>query len=406
VQGDNPAAIAGYQKALEVDPSCGRARRNLATLLASLDRHAEALELRRADLRAEPESATALAAVVGAAMKAGELDVAAEHAADSAARCRGTRWYPVRRSDDPDLPSDVPWARSLTPQKLLHDIEQFEYLRGRGVLVDELAPVIDAYDDMLDTLRPLGPDARVPLNGPAQAKIGHVYNRIVHTRPTPRVSRALSPSWDRAAVEQEFFSRRPNMVVVDGFLTDETIENLRAFCLESTVWSENRYNHGRLGSMFQDGFNCPLLIQIAEEIKAALPRILPRDLPARQLWGYKYASSAPAETPHADFAVVNVNVWITPEEANLDPSTGGLLVYDVAPPEDWDFATYNNNAGVKIHEYLEAKKARPRHIPYRYNRALIFDSELFHATPSITFRSGYEDRRMNVTVLFGARDGR
>jgi aspartate beta-hydroxylase len=48
MQGDAPAAIASYQEALRVDPSCGRARRNLATLLASLERHAEALEARGA----------------------------------------------------------------------------------------------------------------------------------------------------------------------------------------------------------------------------------------------------------------------------------------------------------------------------------------------------------------------
>jgi tetratricopeptide (TPR) repeat protein len=406
MQDDPSGAIASFEKALAIDPSCGRARRNLASLLSTLERYGEALELRRAELRAEPESATALAAVVGAAMKAGELEMAAEHAAESAARCRGTRFFPVRRSDDPELPASVPWARMLTPSKLLHDIEQFDYLRGRGILTEELAPVIDAYDDLLDTLRPLGPDARVPLAGAAQAAIGHVYNRIVHVRETPRVTRALSTAWDPAGVEEEFFSHRPNAVVVDGFLTEEALQSLRAFCLESTVWSENRYNHGRLGSMFQDGFNCPLLIQIAEEVHAALPRVLPKDLPARQIWGYKYAPNAPAETPHADFSEVNVNVWITPDDANLDPSTGGLLVYDVAAPEDWDFAMYNSNAGVKIYEYLEAKKAKPRHIAYRYNRALIFDSSIFHATPSITFRGGYEDRRMNVTVLFGARDGR
>ncbi len=101
-----------------------------------------------------------------------------------------------------------------------------------------------------------------------------------------------------------------------------------------------------------------------------------------------------------------MNIWITPAEANLDPRTGGLLLYDVAAPRDWDFATYNNNVGVKINALLEAKRARPTHIPYGYNRAVIFDSDLFHATPSIRFKSGYENRRMNVTVLFGARDGR
>ena len=158
--------------------------------------------------------------------------------------------------------------------------------------------------------------------------------------------------------------------------------------------------------MFQDGFNCPLLVQIAEELRAALPRVIRLDLPARQIWGYKYANRAPQETPHADFAVVNVNFWITPHEANLDPSTGGLLLYDVAAPAHWDFKTYNSNAGREIRELLAERRAVPTHIPYRYNRAVVFDSDLIHGTPAIHFRGGYENRRMNVTVLYGSREER
>jgi tetratricopeptide (TPR) repeat protein len=404
MQGDNAGAIAAYEKALELDGTFGRARRNLASLLTSLGRFAEALELRRAEVRDQPDSAPAIAALVGAAMQAGDLAFAAEQATRQAAICRGTRWYPVLRDDDPELPPSIPWARDLTPSKLLHDIEQLEYLQGHGVLREELTPIIEAYDGMLDTLAPLGPDARVPLVGVARDKIGHVYNRLLYVRPTPRVTRALSREWDARAVEEQYFTRRPNAVVVDRFLTDEAIESLRQFCLESTIWSENRHKYGRLGSMFQEGFNCPLLIQIAEELRAALPRVITPTLPARQIWGYKYATSSPRETPHADFAVVNVNFWITPDDANLDPGSGGLHLYDVAAPRDWDFGTYNSNEGSQIYALLAARNARPTHIPYRYNRAVIFDSDLIHGTPALTFRRGYENRRINVTVLYGARN--
>jgi hypothetical protein len=34
----------------------------------------------------------------------------------------------------------------------------------------------------------------------------------------------------------------------------------------------------------------------------------------------------------ADFAAVDVNIWITPTEANLDPTTGGPIVHDVDAP--------------------------------------------------------------------------
>jgi hypothetical protein len=366
--------------------------------------------LRRAQAAAPPPAVKAPepASVnerVSAALRAGDLQLAGEQAARYAELCRGTRWYPIRRDDDPELPASAPWAPVLTPSKLLHDIEQLEYLQGRGILGDELTPIIEQYEGLLDTLRPLGDGARVPLVGVARAQIGHVFNRLLHVRSTPRVERALGAAWDTVAAEDAYLVGRPPVVVVDDFLSKDAIDSLRLFCLESTVWSTNRYDHGRLGSFFRDGFNCPLLLQIAEELRVAFPRVIGMRRPVTQIWGYKYATSQPCLPPHADFAAVNVNFWITPDEANLEAGAGGLLLYDVEAPKDWDFPAYNRNAA-KIRALLSERDARPTHIPYRYNRAVIFDSDLFHTTPALRFRSGYENRRMNVTVLFGDRRDR
>ena len=183
---------------------------------------------------------------------------------------------------------------------------------------------------MIERWTPHGVDVRVPLDDEDRKRIGHVYNRIVHIRHTPRVRQALSGRWAAAAVESAYLDNPPGVVVVDGFLCAEALEGLRRFCLESTVWSANRYAHGRLGAFLRDGFNCPLLLQIAEELRQALPRVIGDRYPLRQLWGFKYGDNLPADsTNHADFAAVNVNFWITPDDANLDKTSGGLVVYDV-----------------------------------------------------------------------------
>ena len=170
-----------------------------------------------------------------------------------------------------------------------------------------------------------------------------------------------------------------------------------------TVWSGNRYNHGRLGAFFHDGFNCPLLLQIAEELQEALPRVIGRRYPLQQLWGFKTGQTLPADsTTHADFAAVNVNFWITPDDANLDPEFGGLVVYDVQAPLNWDFDSYNGKLGV-IGSFLHRKKAI-RSEYYKQNRAIIFNSDLFHATEAVHFRPGYENYRVNVTMLYGLRE--
>ena len=48
-------------------------------------------------------------------------------------------------------------------------------------------------------------------------------------------------------------------------------------------------------------------------------------------------------------------------------------------------------------------KAQAITVPYRANRAVIFDSDLFHETDRIDFRPGYLNRRINVTMLYGRR---
>ena len=42
-------------------------------------------------------------------------------------------------------------------------------------------------------------------------------------------------------------------------------------------------------------------------------------------------------------------------------------------------------------------------VPYRGNRAVMFHSNLFHESDRIRFRDSFEDRRVNVSLLFGRR---
>jgi hypothetical protein len=170
------------------------------------------------------------------------------------------------------------------------------------------------------------------------------------------------------------------------------------------VWSGTRYSEGRLGAFFVDGFNAPLLLQIAEEVRAAFPRLIGNRHPLRQLWAFKNAPrSMGGANIHADFAAVNVNFWVTPTASNLDPATGGLTVYDVTAPLSWSFSTYNERPDL-IESYLREHNARAIHIPYRENRAIVFNSDLFHATEPVQFRPEYEHRRINITMLYGDRD--
>jgi tetratricopeptide (TPR) repeat protein len=214
--------------------------------------------------------------------------------------------------------------------------------------------------------------------------------------PAPSVQTAL---WANSATT-EWNVSRPQVTVIDQFLTQKALEALRQFCWTAPIW-RREYDAGYVGAFPESGFACPLLAQIAEELQTALPSVF-GDHALRYLWAFNYDSRGSGTHVHADEASVNVNFWITPDEANRDPGHGGLVVWDVAAPADWHFTQFNADASL-VEGYLARQGGKARRIPYRSNRAVIFDASLFHKTDHFTFGPEYCDRRLNITFLYGRR---
>jgi hypothetical protein len=312
-------------------------------------------------------------------------------------------WHPDRLPIGqalPRVPRDI-----LTVSKLRHDAGQFAYLRQLGLLDATFDATIDIYRHLADRMTATGQrEARKEMSDAERALIGNTYNRIVHLPEVGRVARALSPRWNPRDIEARFLEHGEGLVVIDDFLTPQALDGLHRFAMQATVWTGIRYAFGRFGAFFQDGFNCPLLLQVAKELQAALPRVITPPYPLRQIWGFKNAEDLPADVNlHADFAAVNVNFWLTPDDCNLSPDTGGMKVYDVDAPLAWDFHTYNGRTDI-IKAFLRENKAQATYIPYRRNRCVLFNSDLFHGTHEVHFKPGFEHHRINVTMLYGQRE--
>jgi tetratricopeptide (TPR) repeat protein len=210
--------------------------------------------------------------------------------------------------------------------------------------------------------------------------------------------RAVNPA--NAAAAQAWRESDPKIVVVDNLLSEEALAGLRRYCLGSGLW-RTPYAQGYLGAFPESGFAAPILAQVAEELAETFGEIFAGH-PLRYHWAFKYDSSLDGIGIHADEAAVNVNFWITPDAANLDPDHGGLVIWDKAAPLEWDFAKYNADEGA-AYDFLAQSGAKPITVPYRANRAVIFDSNLFHKTDIIRFAPGYENRRINIALLYGRR---
>ena len=97
---------------------------------------------------------------------------------------------------------------------------------------------------------------------------------------------------------------------------------------------------------------------------------------------------------------MNVNLYIAPDDANLDASSGGMKIWDVGAPDEPSMRRYNGDEDA-ARDFLARSGATATIVPHRANRAVIFKSALFHKTDDCRFKEGYLNKRINVSLLFG-----
>jgi Flp pilus assembly protein TadD len=381
-------AVEVFQRALSLDGKANSVRFNLGIALVTLERFAEAkAEFERClefD-RLYPDAAFNLGMI---ALAENQSDQALERFRHATSLQQEMR----RRFDTTD---------TIMPFRLLHEHQQAEYLANHGLLPPERQPWRAALAELWNRHKDRLRTESIRLTSDERVRLGPSFHEIVYDGgPCARIPTVINPKLDLAAIENTYCSSKPEIVVVDDLLAPEALAALRKFCREATVFKKS-FTPGYLNSLLYDGFATPLTLQLTEELRTRLPRVFgPHRL--HLAWGIKYDSTLRGIPLHADFAAVNVNFWITPDEANLDPESGGLILWDKESPPDWPFAEYNI-AGARVRTFLKDSGAKAVRVPYRANRAVIFNSALFHETDAIRFRDTYEDRRINITLLYGRK---
>jgi tetratricopeptide (TPR) repeat protein len=389
-QGQVPRAIASYRQAIQLKPIHIEALNNLGLALMETGSLDEAIASLTQALRIMPGYLKALYNLGIAWSWTGEH----EKAVDCLQKAASVKYDHVRPVNDPFV------YRS----RIKHDLEQIQYLFDRQLLSDEHRPYLQALHRLRDELNRLpNPGNRVPIAPHDLAPVAASFNRLLYRTPSPHLPNgALHPALNVESVESRYLATQPEVTCIDGLLNHEALEALRRFCWESTMWKKD-YENGYIGAFLGDGFASPLLLQIAEELRLKFPRIFKQHR-LTQAWAFKHDSARRGLNIHADAAAVNVNFWITPDEANLNQETGGLVVYDKEAPRDWNFQEYNSDKNKpKILAWLTQVGAKAVKIPYRANRAVVFNSDLFHETDEIAFKDDYLSRRVNITLLYGFR---
>jgi len=394
--GETEAAVWHYRRCLEIHPGDTLARRNLAAALQHTGAMDEAEHL-YLDLLDEIPGDPELLRNLGTLHKdRDDLSRALDF--------YGQAMHVRRARLAPDTVAEAgrdPEARETTMHSLRLELEQLEHLAETGTPVTDLDRLVSAYREVIGALGDAAPEGRrFPLPTEHFGRIGEAMHRLVHLEPADALAGgALNPALDADALTDQYQRNRPGIAVIDDFMRPEALQALRRYLHRSTIWFGYGKARGYCGSYMEDGFGCGLLLQIATELRERLPDILgPHHL--NQMWAYVYDQRMQGITAHADPAAVNLNFWITPDEANLDPRSGGLIVSRTEAPREWSFDEYNNRPEV-LDPYVAGEDRVV--VPHRCNRMVMFNSNLVHKTDDFSFRPGFTNRRINVTMLFGWR---
>ncbi|MGH3831283.1 MAG: hypothetical protein ACRDRS_12700 [Pseudonocardiaceae bacterium] len=215
------------------------------------------------------------------------------------------------------------------------------------------------------------------------------------TAETPhQVTFLTERDWTR--VECEYVQSDPyNYSVLDDFFTPEKFTEIRENLLSGWGW---QYKNWQANELYVRDPKIPEIQSVAVELKKQLPKILD-GLEFVRCWSFMHQRNVGLKV-HADDGAVAVNVWMTPDEFNLLPQAGGLVLFDVK--RDPTMLIHEFNTVERAEQYYkEHTKGASEKIEYGCNRAVLFDASTFHESDTVSFREeGAHTYRINLSLLF------
>jgi tetratricopeptide (TPR) repeat protein len=385
-KGQSDVAIRLFDEAIVREPAYAPAHYNRAAALQTLGQVRDAIKGFTRVCALEPGHYDAHRALGFLWLGEGERGRSLDHFA---------RTYELRRGDD----RQDPHARLLTyatRAKLRHDAEQFLFLAGNRRDRARFESLARAYGAVAEGF----PEEPARLSDEQLELLAGDYNTAIAICDAPElVDGAVNQRADADTLTRRFLDGPSGVAYFDELLRPQALERLRRYLLESTIWHDFGHISGFVAAYLEDGLACPLLLQIADELRGVFPGLL-AEHPLSQAWAFKGLHARSAVDVHADDAAISLNFWITPTEGSVDQDRGGLMICRQRPPRDWTLRGYREDTK-RIVAFLEQNAAESLVVPYRQNRAVLFESRLFHRSDRPYFSSTYENHRINLTLLFG-----
>jgi len=273
-----------------------------------------------------------------------------------------------------------------------HEYEQIRHIDSDADGIRNMKITQDFYD----TLEKLSSKSPNHYEEHDYAFISNLH-KIKYNKPPKVKNNYINQQLNFNEIEMMYTSSNPEIVVIDNFLTQDFLEDLRIFFRCANIF-KYPYSRGYIGAFLGKGMANKALLEFSDELKRSLKRIF-KNYNLSQAWSFKYNAKKEGIGVHADDARVNVNFWITDDSANMNNTNGGMIIWKKTPNDDASFKDFNSIESMdKIKD--EVKDTDFMRISYKSNRAVIFNSKLYHVTDKLEFKDNYKDRRVNITFLY------
>lgn len=284
---------------------------------------------------------------------------------------------------------------TVSKARLRHDAWQIQHLAALGILVEhDYAPSVQAAESIILSEFSNPSVQTVALSPDQLMELAPIYRRCLHIHQIDREA-VENPVANLSFEQAGRDLNNDGFAVLDDFLSAPALRELRLYLVRSMVWHNDAQKElNYLGAYRETGGYNVILEEVASTVRTALGLGQ-----LEQVWAYKNIFGSKALGCHADFASVNLNVWLTPDEYRIGDG-GGMIIYDREADASWSFDEYNSDSK-KIAEVVLGAKASS--VPYRFNRAVIFRSGMFHESQEAEFEHCYDGLRINLTMLFGMR---
>ncbi len=209
-------------------------------------------------------------------------------------------------------------------------------------------------------------------------------------------SSPIAPRNWQAVLEAYQASAPYNYAVMDDFLQPVVCKRLHQELLKHVGWRYQNQTEQPIVSNMKP--NIETISTIAESLRAHCLSLF-SDYELVEHWALMYPKNTLGKV-HSDMGALTLNIWLTPDQYNLDASGGGLILFDVKRGSE--ASPGKSLSYLWSEQYLKDFTGGQKvSVSYKCIRALLFDAKTFHQTDAFCFANTKpEAHRINLSLTF------